>query len=72
MEDYYFVSYTRKNGNSVDEFYDNFEEANNRKNSLINEFGYSSIEVKVTCQFMKVQWIKLTIELIIGGLNNGK
>ena len=40
MEDYYFVSYTRKNGNSVDEFYDNFEEANNRKNSLINEFGY--------------------------------
>jgi hypothetical protein len=54
MKDYYFVSYMRRNGKSVDEFYNTFKEANSRKNSLINEFGYSNIEVKVTCQFMKV------------------
>ena len=42
----YFVSYTRKNGKDVDEFYSDYSEANTRRNTLIHEFGYNKIEVK--------------------------
>ena len=55
MVECYYVSYTRKNGNSVDEFYTDYCEANTRKIILINEFGYTEMEVKLTCQFMKRQ-----------------
>ena len=55
MAEYYFVSYMRRNGKDIDEIFDNFTDANNRKNALINVFGYSSIEIKLSCKFMKVQ-----------------
>ena len=52
LSEYYFVSYMRKNGKQVDEMFSNYSEANSRRNILINEFGYSEIEVKLTCKFM--------------------
>ena len=52
LSEYYFVSYMRKNGKQVDEMFSNYSEANSRRNILINEFGYSEIEVKRTCKFM--------------------
>lgn len=51
----YYISYMRRNGKQVDEFYNDYSEANTRRNILINEFGYTEMEIKLTCQFMKLQ-----------------
>lgn len=53
MEELYFVSYMRKNGKDVDEYYNNYEDAYTRRNILINEFGYLESEIKLSCKLMK-------------------
>lgn len=55
MEEMYFIEYMRHNGKEACESFSNFSEANTRKNTLINEFGYSPMEIKLTCKFMKRQ-----------------
>ena len=55
MVECYYVSYMRRNGKQVDEFYNDYVKANTRRNTLISEFGYTEMEVKLSCQFMKRQ-----------------
>jgi hypothetical protein len=55
MAENYYVSYMRRNGKQVDEFYNDYFEASTRRNTLISEFGYTEMEVKLTCQFVKCQ-----------------
>jgi hypothetical protein len=52
MKTIYFVSYIKKNGHNVDEFYDSFSQANERKEVLVKEFGYRPTEIKVSCRFI--------------------